>query len=106
MEIIIGFFAAKGLAIAGVGLFGMVLNYILKNYVTTGHMQWLGKKSKNLGYALGVFVTAGLSKWKYTSKLWNAIIEPYVVLIIHQLALIFDGFIDGLASDNPSFNDD
>jgi len=60
----------------------------------------IAKKFDNFFYGLGVTVTAGLSKWKYTSKFWNKIIEPWFIdLIDNVVCSAIKGFIRGLRSD-------
>jgi len=55
----------------------------------------------NTFYRLGVVATLGLSKWKLTSKYWNATIEPYIIdLISNTVKSAVDGIIKGLRSDN------
>ena len=52
-------------------------------------------------YRLGVFITLGLSKWKYTAKIWNSTVEPYVIdLIDNVISHGVKEFIKGLRSDN------
>lgn len=104
-EIITGFLAAKGLMIAGVGVIGVALNFLLKRFMTVGRMDWIGKQIESFGYGIGVIITAGLSKWPYTSKFWNVIIEPYIVLIVLQMKNLFVGLAKGLESDNPSLKE-
>ena len=49
---------------------------------------------------LGVVVTLGLSKWKFTAPLWNKTIEPWVVdFIDNTVGAAVQGFIAGLRSD-------
>ena len=105
LEILTGFLANRGILLAGIGIGGAVLNFILKRYMTQGALESIGKKFESFGYGLGVVATAGLTKWPYTSKFWNAIIEPYVILIVAQVARFIDGIVKGLQSDNPSLKD-
>ncbi len=101
MELITGFLAAKGLAIAGVGIAGLVLSFLIKKFVTQGALDEIGDGAEWLGHKVGVFVTLGLAKWKYTKKLWNSVLEPPLILIVEQLKRFFVGVIKGLRSDNP-----
>ncbi|KAJ1639051.1 hypothetical protein T492DRAFT_833238 [Pavlovales sp. CCMP2436] len=51
-------------------------------------------------YTLGVTITLGLSKWKFTSGLWNATIEPLFIDLLENMIMAFkEGFIGGLRSD-------
>ena len=46
-------------------------------------------------------MTAGLSKWVWTKKLWNKTIEPYFIdLIDNVVGGALRGFVKGLRSDN------
>ena len=50
---------------------------------------------------LGLLMTAGLSKWVWTKKLWNKTIEPYFIdLIDNVVGGALRGFVKGLRSDN------
>ena len=49
----------------------------------------------------GVFLTAELTKWSFTKKIWNKTIEPYFIdLIDNIVGGALRGFIKGLRSDN------
>lgn len=51
--------------------------------------------------SLGVLMTAGLTKWSFTKKLWNSTIEPYFIdLIDNLIGGAMRGLIKGLRSDN------
>ena len=58
----------------------------------------------NLGvfmYGAGVACTLGLAKFKWTKKVWNKTIEPYVVDAIDNIvANGIQEFVRGLRSDN------
>ena len=54
-----------------------------------------------LMYGAGVTCTLGLAKFKWTKKVWNKTIEPYVVDAIDNI--VSNGiqeFVRGLRSDN------
>ena len=56
-------------------------------------------------YKLGVAMTLGLSKWKYTAKFWNKTIEPWFIDLIDNV--VGEGikqFIKGLRSDNSKLD--
>ena len=71
---------------------------------------WLIKRIPNdtlkirfgaLMYGLGITVTLGLAHWKYTERIWNKVIEPWVIDAIDNI--IVNGiteFIRGMRSDN------
>ncbi len=101
MELITGFLAAKGLAIAGVGIAGFILSFLIKKFVTQGVIDNVGVKLEKVGYGVGVAATLGLAKWKYTKRFWNNVLEPPLILIAEQFKQLVTGFIRGLRSDNP-----
>ena len=50
---------------------------------------------------LGVLLTAGLTKFKWTKNLWNKTIEPYFIDLVDNVAGgALRGLIKGLRSDN------
>ena len=50
---------------------------------------------------IGVAMTAGLSKFKWTKGVWNKTIEPYFIdLIDNVVGGALRGFVKGLRSDN------
>ena len=57
------------------------------------------------GYALGVMITLGLSKWKYTKDFWNKTIEPWLIdfiehVLAHSVLVFLDGIVKGMRSDD------
>ena len=54
-----------------------------------------------LGYTAGVAMTLGLSKMKWTKRLWNKYIEPWFIDLLDNCILHFlKEFFRGLRSDN------
>ena len=54
-----------------------------------------------LGYTAGVTMTLGLSKMKWTKRLWNKYIEPWFIDLLDNCILHFlKEFFRGLRSDN------
>ena len=52
-------------------------------------------------YGAGVACTLGLAKFKWTKKIWNKTIEPYVVDAIDNIVSHgIQEFVRGLRSDN------
>ena len=50
---------------------------------------------------LGILMTAGLTKWSFTAKIWNKTIEPYFIdLVDNVVGGALRGLIKGLKSDN------
>ena len=97
----------------GVGGLGVWLDWILKRYLTNAKLDiWVAKAGNVVelfGYGIGVSVTLGASKIKGLSKLWNATLEPWVLLLIDKLWTVVtyfpEGLKRGLLSDNPSLKD-
>lgn len=80
-----------------VGVIGAVALYLLKRIKN----ETIKGAVKKLFYGFGVFVTLGLSKWKWTASIWNKTIEPYFIdLVDNVVGGAVDGFIEGLRSDN------
>ncbi len=81
----------------GAGLAVLVLAYVLKKIDN----KWVYKPIYGVFYGLGTACTLGCSKWKWTSRLWNKTIEPFIVdLLDNVLSAIKNGLFDGLHSDN------
>jgi hypothetical protein len=50
---------------------------------------------------LGIAMTLGLSRYKWSSGIWNATIEPWFIDLIQNTVLAaIDGFVAGLQTDN------
>ena len=50
---------------------------------------------------MGTAMTAGLTKWKPTRKIWNKTVEPYFVDLVDNIfGSAVRGLIKGLRSDN------
>ena len=75
-----------------------------------GAVMWILKKIPNdkicsvvegMFEKVGVLMTAGLTKWSFTKKIWNKTIEPYFIdLIDNVFGSAVKGLIKGLRSDN------
>ena len=79
------------------GMAGVVIAWILKRIPNDKIRTWVSV----FMYGAGATVTAGLAKWKYTKRIWNKYIEPWVIdaidnIIVHGIA----EFIRGMRSDN------
>ena len=74
-----------------------------------GAVMWILKKIPNKDLCffvetafekLGVLMTAGLTKWSFTKKIWNKTVEPYFIDLVDNTAgAAVEGFIEGLRSD-------
>ncbi|MBT6049938.1 hypothetical protein HN803_03635 [candidate division WWE3 bacterium] len=52
-------------------------------------------------YGAGVTCTLGLTKWKWTKKFWNKLIEPWAIDVIDNIIVTgVSKFVEGLRSDN------
>ena len=82
---------------------------LLAGGTTAGIVLWLLKRIPNEdlyawvkagSYWAGTAMTLGLSKFKWTRKVWNATIEPYFIdLVDNTVGAAVKGFIEGLRSD-------
>ena len=88
---------AAGTGSLWAGLAVIVLLYVFKQIPNEN----IYNKVKGFCRGVGVTVTLGLGKWKYTAPLWNATIEPWIIdLIDNTVGAAVEGFILGLRSDN------
>jgi hypothetical protein len=107
------------LSILGFGsitaVIGYLLNWVLKKYLTEKQFESLKKKisdkSASFGKALGIVCTVGLTKWKWTAKFWNSVIESYIIIFLEVVCIsaivsFINGIVDGLETDNKSFKED
>ena len=108
------------LSIVGVSGIGALINVLIKKFLTEDLWDkwrkklygWIENIVRPVFKGFGVAITLGLSKWKYTKKLWNSILEPVVITLldfivgglIAILKAIAGGLKDGLTTDNDSFN--
>ena len=54
-------------------------------------------------YKLGICATLGMAKWKWTKKVWNKTVEPYIIDAIDNILITgLAKFIEGMRSDNES----
>jgi hypothetical protein len=95
----------SGFSIAAiVGVIGLILNFLLKKFVTEVNITKWGDAVKVFFKGLGIACTLGLSKIPYVKSVWNSILEPYIVIGLRMLILnMVAGFIEGLETDNESF---
>jgi len=96
-ETIMAVVASKVFAYGAGSIGAIILAWIFKRIPNDKIKGYVGAAM----YRLGIIVTLGLSKWKYTSKFWNKIIEPWFIDFIDNI--IGEGikqFIRGLRSDN------
>ena len=97
IETITALFASKVATYVGGSLGALVLAWIFKKIPNEKIKSYFG----GCMFRLGVLITLGLSKNKYTAGIWEKTIEPYFIDLIDNL--IGEGikqFILGLRSDN------
>lgn len=88
----------SGISTVIVPVVGIVLLFIFKKIPNEKIRKYIG----GFAYGLGVTVTIGLSKFKWTAPFYKKTIEPYLVdLIDNVIGSAVTGFIKGLHSDNP-----
>ena len=82
--------------IAG-GSAGAAVLWMLKKLPNEDLYAWV----ETSAYWIGTTLTLGLSKWKWTKKHWQVIIEPYLIdLIEHTFGAALEGLLKGLRKDN------
>ena len=82
--------------IAG-GSAGAAALWLLKKLPNEDLYSWV----ETMSYWVGTTMTLGLSKWKWTKKHWQGIIEPYFIdLIENTFGASLKGLLKGLRSDN------
>ena len=53
-------------------------------------------------YGVGVSCTLGLAKFRYTKRIWNKVLEPYIIDAIDNIIVTgISRFVEGMRSDNP-----
>jgi hypothetical protein len=98
MEMITAWLATKAAMWVGGGALAVIVAWVLKRIPNEKIKAAVGK----FCYGLGVTMTLGLSKWKFTAGLWNKVIEPWFIdLVDNTLGEGLKQFILGLRSDNP-----
>ena len=97
LELLGTYLTSKVLAYFGGSILAFVAGYILKQIPNDKIKRVVGK----FFYGLGVTITLGLSKYKYTKGFWNKAVEPYFIdLIDNVVGEAIKEFIRGLRSDN------
>ena len=96
-EMIAAKLTGKAVAYAGGGIAVVASAWVLKripnNTIKAKVGRWM--------YGLGVTVTLGMAKWKYTKSIWNKVVEPYCIDLVDNVLVTGLGkFIEGMRSDN------
>ena len=104
MNEILQLILSNGFSIAAiVSILGLVLNFLLKRYVTDENIESWGIWVKGFFRGVGIACTLGLSKIPYVKNVWNNVLEAYVIIILRMAILnMLEGFITGLETDQPS----
>jgi len=86
---------------------GIVLKFVFQKFLTDENLAKWGAGIKAFAKGIGVICTVGLAKLPVLKGLWNAIIEPYIIIFLRLLLINFlDGFVAGLETDNKSLKTD
>lgn len=97
IEALTAFFVSKVAVYAGGTSAAFVLAWIMKKIPNDKIKVFVGE----FFYKLGVLLTLGLTKWKYTKGFWNSVIEPWFIdLLDNVIGEAVKQFIKGLRSDN------
>ena len=97
IEMITAKLGVKAAAYAGAGIAGVATAWVLKKIPNNTLKAKFGK----FMYGAGVACTLGLAKYKFTKKLWNKTVEPYIIDAIDNIFVYgINEFIRGLRSDN------
>ena len=96
-EFLLAKVTGKAVVYAGGGIAVVVSTWLLKKMPNVTIKAKVGK----FMYGLGVTVTLGLAKWKYTKSIWNKVVEPYCIdLVDNVLVTGLAKFVEGMRSDN------
>lgn len=101
------FLMTPGGIASGIGV--IVMGYVLKK-IDNKYVKGVVKKPftalavifYKLFLGLGITITVGLTRWKWTKNIWNKTIEPYVIDLLDN---IFNGIIDGIEEVIDSIRD-
>jgi hypothetical protein len=97
LEMIAANLTGKAVAVAGGGVAVVVSTWVLKKIPNATIKAKVGMWM----YGLGVGVTLGMAKWKFTKPIWNKVVEPYFIdLIDNVLVTGLSKFVEGMRSDN------
>ena len=97
IEMITAWGIGKISAYVGGSILAFIVTWILKEIPNQDIKDFVTRWAKRAG----IFVTLGLSKWKWTAPFWNKTIEPWLIDLIENVVhSAVRGFILGLRSDN------
>lgn len=123
IEFLTSTLVAKSVMVAGVGIVGGLLSWLLKKYIRKDTLnerldEWL---DKTVGPWVdivfggpGRLFTKAAVNWPVIGPIWNKVIEPLLIILINLPAKVIlfvvdrarKAFVNGLLSDNPNFRDE
>lgn len=81
------------------GISALVLAYVFKAIPNQKIYDFVDA----LFYRLGVVMTLGLGKWKWSAPVWQTVVEPWIVdLIQNTIGAAVNAWIRGIRSDNTN----
>ena len=97
LEMIAAKLTGKAVAVAGGGVAVLASTWILKRIPN----DVIKAKVGLMMYGLGVTLTLGMAKWKFTKPIWNKVIEPYFIDVVDNVLVTgMSKFVEGMSSDN------
>ena len=97
LEFLITKVTGKAVAYAGMGVAGIAATWLLKRIPNKTIKAKVGRWM----YGLGVTVTLGMAKWKWTKGIWNKVVEPFCIDAVDNILVTGLGkFVEGMRSDN------
>ena len=97
LEMMAAKLTGKAVAVAGGGVAVLASTWILKRIPNATIKAKVGL----MMYGLGVTVTLGMAKWKFTKPIWNKVIEPYFIDVVDNVLVTgLSKFVEGMRSDN------
>ena len=97
LEMIAAKLTGKAVAVAGGGVAVLASTWILKRIPN----DVIKAKVGLMMYGLGVTLTLGMAKWKFTKPIWNKVIEPYFIDVVDNVLVTgMSKFVEGMRSDN------
>jgi len=105
MEWLTGILAVVSGKMALSALIGIGVAWVFKKIPNAKLREAMQASFGKAGYALGVMITLGLSKWEYTKDFWNKTIEPWLIdfiehVLAHSILVFLDGIVKGMRSDD------
>jgi len=104
LTVIWSFIVTNLVAIIGVAGGAAVLGLILGKLIPKEKWVGWGDKAESSGAWVGKIITDGAAQLPYIGKIWNKVLEPYLILLVNNVLVRFVlGIVGrkGLLSDNP-----